>query len=259
MATPTLSPAVELRKADVLSAHTGEVVLAEVDWQVNAGDFWVIGGAYGSGKTDLLSTAAGLQRPDAGAVILFGQNTEGFGEPEMISLRLRIGMVFKHGGRMFANFTVLENLTLPLRYHQNLGPAESAKRLQPLLELCGLTDVANRIATTLGPNLRHRVGLARALALNPEVLVLDEPLSGLDPSAQRWTIDILHKSAQQPLLPESKPLTIIVGTNHFDPWHEHGTRFAILQNKRWLALSGREELKGGMLESASNLRFAPED
>jgi len=244
---PTQTPLIELQNADVISSHTGAVVLHEVNWSVAAGEFWVIGGGYGSGKTDLLSTAAGLQRPDNGCVRLFENDIAQVTEPELARLRRRVGLVFKHGGRMFANFTVLENIALAVRYHENLGPVEAAKQIEPVLDLTGLTQVASRIANTLGPNLRLRIGLARALALNPEVLLLDEPLSGLDISAQRWLIEFLQKLSSQP---ETNPTTVVVGTNNFEPWSEHGTRFGILKNKRWLAFNGREDLKDAMLETS---------
>ncbi|MGZ4988326.1 MAG: ATP-binding cassette domain-containing protein, partial [Limisphaerales bacterium] len=177
---PTPTPLIELQNADVISSHSGTSVVHEVNWAIAPDEFWIVGGGYGSGKTDLLSTAAGLQRPESGCVLLFGNDIAQVPEHELVKLRRRIGLVFKHGGRMFANFTVLENVALAVRYHENLGPVEAAKKVEAVLDLTGLTQVARRIASTLGPNLRQRTGLARALALNPEVLLLDEPLSGLD-------------------------------------------------------------------------------
>lgn len=243
---PTHDPVIELQHADVISSHRGAVVVHDVDWTISAGEFWIVGGAYGSGKTDLLSTAAGLQRPENGRVLLCGADITQVPEPEMARLRKRVGLVLKHGGRMFANFTVLENITLAVRYHENLGPIEAAKKVEPILDATGLTQVATRIASTLGPSLRVRIGLARALALHPEVLLLDEPLSGLDLPAQRWIIDFLQKLCNDD---QQNPTTVVVGTNNFEPWTEHGTRFGILKDKHWLALGGREELKDAMLET----------
>jgi phospholipid/cholesterol/gamma-HCH transport system ATP-binding protein len=244
---PTSAPLIELENADVVS-YTGAIVLHEVSWKIEAGDFWVVGGGYGSGKTDLLSTAAGLQRPENGRVLLFGNDIAQLSDPELTRVRKRIGLVFKHGGRMFANFSVLENVALAVRYHENLGAFEAAKKVESILDTTGLTQVATRIATTLGPNLRHRVALARALALQPEVLLLDDPLSGLDLSAQRWLIDFLHKiSGDQ----AANPIAVVVATNNFDPWAAHGTRFGILKDKRWLAFSRREELNNAMLENTA--------
>lgn len=243
MAAETKTPLIELRDADVISAYTGDVIVEKVNWQIVPGDFWVVGGVHGSGKTDFLTTAAGSQRPENGAVYLFGRNIAEVSEPELVDLKLRIGMVLKHGGRLFANFTVLENITLAVRYHQNLGPVEAAKIVEPLLETTGLAPVAQRLATTLGVNMRQRVGLARALALNPEVLLLDEPSSGLDVTGERWLIDFLSNLARHSPLPHGNPLTIVVGANNIDPWEEHATQFGLLQHKRWLALSGCDELK----------------
>ncbi len=244
---PTTNSLIELQNADVISSHSGASVVHEVNWTIAAGEFWIVGGGYGSGKTDLLSTATGLQRPDAGCVLLFGNDIAQVPEHELAQLRRRIGLVFKHGGRMFANFTVLENVALAVRYHENLGPVDAAKKVESVLNVTGLTQVATRIASTLGPNLRQRIGLARALALNPEVLLLDEPLSGLDVPAQRWLIEFLQTLSNQTA---KNPTTVVIGTNNYEPWLEHGTRFGILKNKRWLAFSGRDALKDAMLETS---------
>ena len=240
------NPLIELQTADVVSSHTGAVVLEHVDWRINAGEFWIVGGAYGSGKTDLLSTVAGLQRPGDGSVLLFGSDISDVHESELVRLRQRVGLVFKHGGRMFANFTVLENVELGVRYQENLGPVEAAEKVERVLEETALTQYATRIASSLGPNFRHRVGLARALALEPEVLLLDEPLVGLDVQAQRWMIEFLKTNLQK-----SSVKAVVVGTNHFEPWLQIGRHFAVLRNKRWLAFGDRAELKDAMLETSA--------
>jgi ABC-type transporter Mla maintaining outer membrane lipid asymmetry ATPase subunit MlaF len=240
------TPLIELQNANVVSAYSGSVVLEGVDWQINTGDFWVVGGAYGAGKTDLLSTAAGLQRPEDGRVLLFGSDIAEVHETELVRLRRRVGLVFKHGGRMFANFTVLENVALGVRYQDNLGSVGAAEKVERILDVTGLTEHASRIATTLGPNFKHRVGLARALALQPEVLFLDEPLVGLDVQAQRWMIEFLKASLGKSLK------AVVIGTNHLEPWLQIGTHFAVLKNKRWLAFDNRDALKDAMLETSAS-------
>jgi ABC-type transporter Mla maintaining outer membrane lipid asymmetry ATPase subunit MlaF len=239
-------PLIELQKADVMSSYTGAVVLEAVDWQIKPGEFWIVGGTYGSGKTDLLSTAAGLQRPKSGSLLLFGDDVARVNEPESARLRQRVGLVFKHGGRMFANFTVLENVELGVRYQENLGAAEAAEKVEQVLDEIGLTQYATRIASSLGPNLKHRVGVARALALRPEVLLLDEPLMGMDTPAQRWLIEFLTNA-----LKSSQIKAVVVGTIHFEPWMQIGTHFAVLKNKRWLAFDNRDALKDAMLETSA--------
>lgn len=244
---PTATPLIELQNADVISSQNGAVVLHEVNWTINAGEFWIVGGGYGTGKTDLLSTAAGLQRPENGRVLIFQNDLAQVPEHDLVRLRRGVGLVFKQGGRMFANFTVLENVALAVRYHENLDAVNAAKRVEAILALTGLTQVATRLANTLGPNLRLRIGLARALALNPKVLLLDEPLFGLDVSVQRWLVDLLQKLSGKHA---ENPVTIVIGTNNFEPWVEHGTRFGVLKDKRWLAFTSRDELKEVMLETS---------
>ena len=131
------NPLIELQKADVMSSYTGSVVLEGVDWQIKPREFWIVGGTYGSGKTDLLLTAAGLQRAESGEVLLFGNDIARAHEHDLAQSRRRVGLVFKHGGRMFANFTVLENVALGVRYQENLGPVEAIEKVEQVLTTLG--------------------------------------------------------------------------------------------------------------------------
>ncbi len=230
------APLIEAIQADVTSLQTAQVQIKGMDWKVGGGEFWVIGGAHASGKSDLLATTAGLQRPAAGEFRIFGQDLYALDEDELLKQRLRTGLVFKNGGRMFSHLTVAENVALPLQYH-GLGEEEKIPAVvEQLLELTGLAEFAKSTTSNLGINWRQRVGLARALALQPELLLLDEPLAGLEPKHRRWWLDFLAQLS-------AKKTTLVVATNDVAPWSDSGRQFALLRDQRWQVVGGRNELK----------------
>jgi phospholipid/cholesterol/gamma-HCH transport system ATP-binding protein len=227
---------VELQQADIPRAQVPSptAVLKEVDWGIEPGDFWVIGALPGEGKTDLLCTAAGLQRPLKGKQFLFGKETSQMSEDELVETRLRIAMVFM-GGRLFSGLSVAQNVALPLSYHRNYDATELARRVEQALDRTGLKQYENRKPLQLTLNLHQRVGLARALALEPEVLMIDNPLGMIDPRQGRWWLDFLCEL--------NKQITIVVTVDDFRAWTDVGKRFAVLHDKHLAIVGGREEVK----------------
>src|ERR1043166_7930179 len=167
-----MSELIELVAVNVArtDATVPQAVVQDVNWTLNAGDFWVIAGPPGSGKSDLLSTAAGLQKPLAGNHLLFGQDIRQMDEQELVAQRLKVGVVFGNGGRLFPQLTIAENLALPICYHKECAAEQAAPEVNKALELCGLAHIATRRSGEVTRNLHPRIGLARALALNPEYL-----------------------------------------------------------------------------------------
>ncbi len=213
-----------------------------IDWRVAAGDYWVIGGLSAAGKSDLLATAAGLQRPAQGRLVLFGQETEHMGEDELLRERRRVGLVFSDGGRLFNHFTVAENVALPLCYHHNCPLAEVWEPVQAILELTGLTALAHNTPGMIGRSWRQRAGLARALALKPELLLLDDPVAGLDPRQTCWWLDLLASLSEGHPFLSGKKITLVVTAGDLRPWVEQGRQFALLQQNGFLRLGGRAEM-----------------
>ena len=250
MATPNANasalPLIELRGASISSAQEPEVALVEsVDWRLLPGEFWAVGGLHWAGKTDWLATVAGLQRPMAGAHFLFGQEAAALTQMELVAERLRVGLVFENGGRLFTQMTVEENVSLPLRYHRNCPPEEAREAVAAMLELAGLTDLAAQPAGQLNRGWRQRVALARSLILQPEVLLLDNPLAGLDPRQARWWLDTLAALNTGHPAFARRPLSLVATTDDLRPWHDRARQFALLQGRRWLPLGGRAELAAG--------------
>jgi ABC-type transporter Mla maintaining outer membrane lipid asymmetry ATPase subunit MlaF len=224
---------VEAVDVTVSPLHSNAVVASHVDWRLTAGEFWVVGGRHGSGKTSFLSTIAGLQRPATGVIRHFGEELSQLAEPELLRQRERIGFVFKGGGRMFAGLTVAENVALPLQYHLQWTEEKTAERVAAVLEATELAEESDKTAQNLGWGRQQRVGLARALALNPELLFLDEPLSGLEASDRQWWRKFLDMLSEGAALTGGLPMTIVVTTNDFGFWIGGGHHCGLLQDGRW--------------------------
>ncbi|MFN7140059.1 MAG: ATP-binding cassette domain-containing protein [Limisphaerales bacterium] len=216
-----------------------EIVINQVDWQVAQHEFWVIGGLHGSGKTDLLMTAGALQRPIEGKVFIFGKEQGNLHEHELLEERRRIGVVFENGGRMFRQLTVWENVALPLRYHENLSLSDSEERIEWILQNTGLSDYAHNTIATLSPPWQQRVGLARALALKPDLLLIDKPSIGA--RYLSWWQEFLHRLAAGHLFRGHRVSTVMT-TDDFRDWANLGTHFAMVKNKRWHLLGGKADL-----------------
>ena len=235
--------AIAMLGVEVSSLQDGDqVVLRGVDWTVRAGEYWVVGGMQGSGKTDLLAMTAGLMPPHAGSYHLFGQPMPIF-EEERLAERLRIGLVFD-GGQLLHNLTISENLALPLRYHRETADQGTNERVAAMLELVELSHFADSTPGSLGRNLQKRIGLARALMLQPEVLLLDTPLAGLDVRQINWWLNFLGQlSAGHPCL-GGRRVTLVATAGDLRPWRERATHFALLQDQRFVALGGGAQLRG---------------
>jgi ABC-type transporter Mla maintaining outer membrane lipid asymmetry ATPase subunit MlaF len=178
-------PLLELIGVSANFLRDGETPLViDANWRVAAGDFWCVSGAGGAGKTDFLMLAAGLHTPGRGTVEWFGASLPET-EAEQLAQRLKVGLVFD-GGKLLNQLTVAENIALPLRYHRELAPGELAERVKLLLDFAELTPWANSTPGTLGRNWQKRAGLARALALQPELLLVDNPLGGADARHIAW-------------------------------------------------------------------------
>lgn len=240
MSAPT--SAIELHQADIPRAEAlrPEAIVGEVNWRILTGDFWVIGGLPGSGKTDLLATAAALQKPLAGTHCLFGRDVQTMDEHELLQEKRRVGFVFGNG-RLFTQSTIAENVALPICYHENCSYADAEPRVQEVLKLTGLDTIAEHRPREVTRNMHQRIGLARALALQPEVLLLDNPLLGVDPRLGRWWIDFLCSLATSGL--HGRKLTLVVGTDDFRPWTDVGRSFGYIHERRWTPIGGREDLK----------------
>lgn len=234
------SPDIELCGVDVAYEEDLDAVLLRgVDWRIRPGQWWVVGGSPGGGKTSLLSTSAALVPPQAGTLRVFGQDYWEATERQQIEWRRRIGMIFDGGGRLFSHMNLLENVLLPLEYHLGLGRDEAVERAGGLLAQVGLADEAHLLPSRLNNADRQRVALARTLSLPLRVLFIDNPLAGLPPEEVAWWLGFLHDlraiSGQG-----DETLAIVVSSYDFGAWLGRADHFATIEGDSFKTLSPQE-------------------
>lgn len=161
-------------------AFGSKVVLDGVDLTVGEGRICFIIGKSGAGKSVLVKHLVGLLRPDAGVIRYRGEDITRYTEAEFFALRHRCTYVFQHS-TLFDSMTLLDNVALPLRKHRGLSAGESREAARGYLEKVQMQHLADRRPGDVGDGLRKRVAIARALTMRPEVIVFDEPTTGLDP------------------------------------------------------------------------------
>ncbi len=175
---------------EVSKSFDGHQVLKDVDLDIKAGESIVIIGQSGGGKSVLLKHLVKLLEPDEGEVIFDGQNLSTLGPRKLVKARRRIGMLFQSAA-LFDSLTVAENVGLGLKESREYQPPEITDIVTEKLKLVGLVSAAEKYPSELSGGMRKRVGLARAIATNPEVLLYDEPTTGLDPITADMINDLI--------------------------------------------------------------------
>jgi phospholipid/cholesterol/gamma-HCH transport system ATP-binding protein len=165
---------------DIYKRFGDHLVLKGVTLEVAAGSTCVILGGSGSGKTVLMKHMIGLLKPDSGEVIVDGENIVSFGAEELARVRRKFGMVFQ-AAALFDSMTVYENVSFPVREHTSLKEEAIREVVRKKLALLGLRDIEEKYPADLSGGMRKRVGLARAIVLDPKIVLYDEPTTGLDP------------------------------------------------------------------------------
>jgi phospholipid/cholesterol/gamma-HCH transport system ATP-binding protein len=227
--------AIEMRGVEIGAMRDLDlIVLEKVDWVVASGEFWVVAGEQHSGKSDFLMMTAGLMPPAGGSYKFFGSEGRMFDEARMAQ-RLRIGFIFENA-QLFHYLTVAENVALPLQYHKNLPLAEAIKATEELLELMELKSIADVTPANLPRSWHKRAGLARALTLQPEMLLLDNPLGGLDARHSHWWLRFLDGLWRGHKLFGEKPMTVVATTDDLRPWRNARRKFALLKEKKFMPL-----------------------
>lgn len=211
-------------------------VLNGVDLSVSPGSTCVIIGRSGCGKSVLLKHIIGLMRPDAGQVLVFGKDIAQVSASELSALRMRIGMVFQ-AGALFDSLSVEENVAFGLTEHQRLARKELQARVEEALGLVGLCGIGTLMPSELSGGMKKRVSLARALCIRPEVILYDEPTTGVDPITADGINELILS------LHDKLKVTSIVVTHDMKSAYKVGDTVAMLYQGRILTQGTPEEIQ----------------
>jgi phospholipid/cholesterol/gamma-HCH transport system ATP-binding protein len=171
-------------------------VLKGIDLDVEEGTTLVILGGSGSGKTVLMKHMIGLLRPDSGQVVVEGQDLVQLPNDDLAQVRKKFGMVFQ-AAALFDSMTVYENVAFPLREHLRLKEDQIQVKVKEKLSIVGLKNVEQRFPADLSGGMRKRVGLARAIILDPKIVLYDEPTTGLDPITTDYVDEMILDAKKQ--------------------------------------------------------------
>nr|BCX02025.1 MAG: ABC transporter ATP-binding protein [Bacteroidota bacterium] len=192
------SPQARIRVEKLVKSFDGQPVLAGVDLEIYQGETFCIIGRSGTGKSVLLKHLVGLLTPDRGTVWVDGEDIFRVPYGRLRQIRRKFGVLFQ-GAALFDSLTAEENVAFPLRMlgDRRLGEAEIQKRVRRCLAEVGLEDMGHKYPAELSGGMRKRVGLARAIALEPEFILYDEPTSGLDPETAQTINELIRKLARE--------------------------------------------------------------
>jgi phospholipid/cholesterol/gamma-HCH transport system ATP-binding protein len=214
-------------------------VLDGIDLVADRGETVVVLGRSGTGKSVLLKLILGLQKPDSGTICINDEDVTQLGMDRLNEVRKHVGFLFQQGA-LYDSMTVVENVEFPLNRHSQLSSSERRQRARDLLSSVGLEEDFSKMPSEISGGMQKRVGLARALALDPEILLLDEPTTGLDPITATEIGHLVRK------LKEERKLTSIVVT--------HDVRGARIFADRWVLLREGKVLIEGTISQLEQSR-----
>ncbi|MBI2346936.1 MAG: ABC transporter ATP-binding protein [Deltaproteobacteria bacterium] len=221
---------------DLHKSFNGQYVLRGVDLTIPAGKITVIIGPSGCGKSVLLKHLICLLRPDRGRVLVDGRDVGQMGSRELAQFRRRFGMLFQ-GAALFDSMTVFDNVAFPLIEHGGMTAEQIRQRVRRVLALVGLPEIGHKMPGELSGGMRKRVGLARAIALKPAIILYDEPTTGLDP-LMTDAIDKLILAMQQEL-----PITSVVISHDIASTFRIADQVAMLSGGRIVAAGTPEAVR----------------
>jgi phospholipid/cholesterol/gamma-HCH transport system ATP-binding protein len=189
-------------------------VLKGIDLTVRSGETVAVLGRSGTGKSVLLRLLVGLQQPDSGSIRIHGQDIAGLEMDRLNTVRMKIGFLFQQAA-LYDSLTVGDNVDFPLRRHTTLSKTDRKKRVHELLMSVGMDGEQDKMPSDLSGGMQKRVGLARALALEPDILLFDEPTSGLDPITSTEVIQLIVKLKEERNLTSIIVTHDVLGAKHF--------------------------------------------
>lgn len=221
---------------DIHKSFGFKQVLAGVNLEVKKGETMVIIGQSGAGKSVLLKLIIGIMKPDHGEIYIDGTEITGLTEEQRLRLNRKFGMVFQ-GAALFDSMTVAENVAFGLERHLKLGQDEIRRIVRESLELVGLRGVENLMPHELSGGMKKRVGLARAIAYRPEIMLYDEPSTGIDPIRADAINEMINKFKKE------MGMTSIVITHDMASAYRVADRIAMLYGGRIIEVGTPEEIR----------------
>ncbi len=211
-------------------------VLNGIDIEVAQGETLSVLGQSGTGKSVLLKIIIGLQQPDSGSVRIHGREITGLPREQINEIRMKIGFLFQNSA-LYDSLTVEQNVAFPLKRHFQLPGAERRKRVRELLSSVGMDKDLDKLPGEISGGMQKRVGLARALALSPDILLFDEPTAGLDPITASEIDDLILK------LRKEMGITSIVVTHDLPSARAVSDRLALMRDGQILVQGSFKELQ----------------
>ncbi len=218
------------------SSYRGRQVLRDIDFAIPKGEVTAIMGVSGCGKTTLLRHLVGLKATEPGQIFVEGKDLGRFSEAELQAYRRRVGILFQSGA-LFNSLTVAENIAVPLKVHSRL-PDETIRLMAIIkLNMVGLSEFCDYMPSQLSGGMRKRAGLARSLAMDPEILFVDEPSSGLDPITAAGLDRLILE------LRETLGMTIVVVTHELESAFHIGDQIIVMDRGCILGIGSAEAIR----------------
>ena len=212
-------PAIEFRDVDL--AFDDQVILDKVSFSVRRGEAKIVLGGSGTGKSTIINLVLGLLKPDAGQILVDGEDITDLDDAELMRIRRKIGMVFQEGA-LFDSLSVYDNVAYRL-HEEGVAEDEVEHEVMRMLQFVDLEDAVDKMPAELSGGMRRRVGIARALVGNPDIILFDEPTAGLDPPTARTICELAVK------LRDIEDVSSIFVTHEMDNLHYLSTQFAVIE------------------------------
>jgi phospholipid/cholesterol/gamma-HCH transport system ATP-binding protein len=223
--------------ASLTKSFGQQAVLKEINLEVSRGQTLSVLGQSGTGKSVLLKLIIGLHKPDSGSISIFGKEITNLPLKELNEVRKKVGFLFQQAA-LYDSLTVEENVAFPLRRHSRMSDDQRAKRVHELLANVGMDQDAHKMPSEVSGGMQKRVGLARALALEPEILLFDEPTAGLDPITAAEIDDLIVR------LQKERHMASIVVTHDIHGARVVSDRLALMRDGQILVEGTFEDLRG---------------